>query len=63
MKDDEREYEHDAMERMRQSGQGVTDPNIVGDVGPVDIPPGADGDSLIEEAGPGDDRQRDHPRK
>jgi hypothetical protein len=28
--------------RARHSGVGVEDPNIVGDVGPTDVPPGAD---------------------
>jgi len=32
------------LDRMRGSGVGVEDPNIVGDVGPTDIPPGADPD-------------------
>ncbi len=33
------------LDRMRGTGVGVEDPNIVGDVGPVDIPPGPDPDS------------------
>ena len=33
------------MDRARHSGVGVEDPNIVGDVGPTDIPPGADPES------------------
>ena len=32
----------DVLDRMRGTGVGVEDPNIVGDVGPTDIPPGAD---------------------
>jgi len=43
------------IDRMRDTGVGTEDPNIVGDVGPVDIPPGSDGDSLIEEAEPGEE--------
>ena len=31
-------------DRLRGSGVGTEDPNIVGDVGPTDIPPGADPD-------------------
>lgn len=40
--------EHDASltDRLRHTGVGVEDPNIVGDVGPTDIPPGMDPDSL-----------------
>jgi hypothetical protein len=35
--------EHDdLLDRMRGVGVGTEDPNIVGDAGPVDIPPGAD---------------------
>jgi hypothetical protein len=36
--------EHDVLDRMRGTGVGVEDPNIVGDVGPTDIPPGKDPD-------------------
>lgn len=32
------------VDRLRGTGVGVEDPNIVGDVGPTDIPPGADGE-------------------
>lgn len=30
------------LDRLRDSGVGTQDPNIVGDAGPDDIPPGAD---------------------
>jgi hypothetical protein len=30
------------LDKMRDTGVGTEDPNIVGDVGPTDIPPGAD---------------------
>ncbi len=33
------------IDRLRGTGVGVEDPNIVGDVGPTDIPPGPDPDS------------------
>lgn len=33
------------IERARHTGVGVEDPNIVGDVGPTDIPPGGDPES------------------
>lgn len=33
-------------DKARHSGVGVEDPNIVGDVGPTDIPPGTDPDSV-----------------
>src|SRR5215212_1260866 len=39
--------EHDdesLIDRLRGTGVGVEDPNIVGDVGPTDIPPGSDGE-------------------
>ncbi len=32
------------LDRLRNTGVGVEDPNIVGDVGPTDIPPGRDGE-------------------
>lgn len=39
------EHEEGLMDRARHSGVGVEDPNIVGDVGPTDIPPGTDPES------------------
>jgi hypothetical protein len=33
-------------DKARHSGVGVEDPNIVGDVGPTDIPPGTDPESV-----------------
>jgi hypothetical protein len=32
------------LDKMRGTGVGVEDPNIVGDVGPTDVAPGADPD-------------------
>lgn len=41
--DRELEVDHDTLaDRARDTGVGVEDPNIVSDVGPTDIPPGAD---------------------
>ncbi len=41
--DDVDDDQHKSLiERLRGSGVGVEDPNIVGDVGPTDIPPGRD---------------------
>ncbi len=39
------------LDRLRGTGVGVEDPNIVGDVGPTDIPPGRDGqgDGLLAD--------------
>jgi hypothetical protein len=34
----------DPVARFRHTGQGVEDTDIVGDVGPTDVPPGADPD-------------------
>ena len=36
------EHEDGLADRVRHLGIGVEDPNIVGDVGPTDVPPGAD---------------------
>lgn len=33
------------LDRMRGTGVGVEDPNIVGDVGPTDVAPGSDPDA------------------
>ena len=43
MDDDENESPS-LLDRLRGTGVGVEDPNIVGDVGPTDIPPGSDGE-------------------
>jgi hypothetical protein len=53
--EDERDDET-LLDRMRDTGVGVEDPNIVGDAGPVDVAPGGDGEPLIQEADPDDDR-------
>ncbi|HZI40009.1 MAG TPA: hypothetical protein VFF24_17060 [Acidimicrobiia bacterium] len=34
--------EESALDRMRDAPVGTNDPNIVGDVGPTDVPPGKD---------------------
>lgn len=39
------EHEETLADRVRHVGVGVEDPNIVGDVGPTDIPPGTDPES------------------
>jgi hypothetical protein len=42
--DDEGDDDESLLDRMRGTGVGVEDPNIVGDVGPTDVPPGRDPD-------------------
>lgn len=37
------------LERLRQMPVGVTDPNIIGDAGPTDIPPGTDPPDVVED--------------
>lgn len=43
--------EESLIDRLRGTGVGVEDPNIVGDVGPTDIPPASDGvgDGLLAD--------------
>lgn len=36
------------LDRLRQMPVGVTDPNIIGDAGPTDIPPGSDPPDAVE---------------
>jgi len=43
--DDQDNEDESLLDRLRGSGVGVEDPNIVGDVGPTDIPPGIDPDT------------------
>lgn len=39
-------HDESLTDRMRHTGVGVEDPNIVGDAGATDIPPGGDPDSV-----------------
>jgi hypothetical protein len=52
----EQEHEETILDRMRDTGVGVEDPNIVGDAGPVDVAPGSDGEPLIQTADEDDDK-------
>ena len=52
----EEEHEETILDRLRDTGVGVEDPNIVGDVGPVDVAPGSDGEPLIQTADEDDDK-------
>jgi hypothetical protein len=39
----EHEHEHESiLDELRHMPVGVNDPNIIGDAGPLDIPPGSD---------------------
>ena len=52
------EIEEPTLDRMRGTGVGVEDPNIVGDVGPTDVPPGRDPEGgLIQTSEEGEDPQ------
>ncbi|MCB1017279.1 MAG: hypothetical protein KDB10_19490 [Acidimicrobiales bacterium] len=43
--------DEDLLDQARGTGVGTEDPNIVGDAGPVDVPPGhgPDGDLLVDD--------------
>lgn len=44
---------HDGpIDRLRKSPVGTNDPNIVGEAGPTDVPPGVDPPPLDEQEGP-----------
>ena len=48
----------ETLDKMRGTGVGVEDPNIVGDVGPTDVPPGRDPEGgLIQTADEDEDPQ------
>lgn len=49
--DDDSTDEPGLIDRLRGSGVGVEDPNIVGDVGPTDVAPGADPDPVDDVDG------------
>lgn len=42
--EDDLEQKQSLLDRFRGTGVGVEDPNIVGDAGPTDVPPGQDPD-------------------
>ena len=42
--------EESFLDKLRGSGVGTEDENVVGNVGPTDIPPGMDGDALRLES-------------
>lgn len=39
------------LDRMREMPVGTLDPNIIGDAGPTDVPPGSDRPAADEELG------------
>jgi hypothetical protein len=49
--DDEDEHEG-ILEELREMPVGTNDPNIIGDAGPLDVPPGSDPPEGIEELEP-----------
>jgi hypothetical protein len=53
------DHEHESIiEELREMPVGVNDPNIIGDAGPLDIPPGSDphdDDEFTGEPDEGDD--------
>ena len=51
----------DPVARFRHTGQGVEDTDIVGDVGPTDIPPGADPDGGLLAGEDDEDADRGDP--
>ena len=48
------EEHHEGFLDKLRGGMGTADPNIVGDVGPTDVPPGSDGDALRPHEQPAD---------
>ena len=42
------EDDEDALDALREMPVGVNDPNIIGDVGPTDVPPGSDPPTLAD---------------
>ena len=49
---DDAVYHEGVLDRLRDSPVGFNDPNIVGDAGPFDVPPGRDADLRPDEVGP-----------
>lgn len=47
---DDVEEKQAKLDRVRGTGVGLEDPNIVGDAGPTDVPPGQDPDPGTPEA-------------
>ena len=57
--------EHEGLlDRMRDMGVGTEDPNIIGDAGPTDVPPGTDppvDDGELDAGAPGEEWDEDNP--
>ena len=59
---DDRDPPHDhesIIEELREMPVGVNDPNIIGDAGPLDIPPGSDPHDPGEYTGDDDEGDAD----
>lgn len=57
--------EHEGLlDRMRDMGVGTEDPNIIGDAGPTDVPPGTDppaSDGGLDGDAPAEEWDEDDP--
>lgn len=56
-RDDLDESDRSILDKLRDSPVGTNDPHIIGDAGPTDTPPGADGDPPIVP----DEERTEHP--
>lgn len=52
------------LDRMRDMGVGTEDPNIIGDAGPTDVPPGSDppeGEGELDATAPAEEWDETDP--
>ena len=52
------------LDRMRDMGVGAEDPNIIGDAGPTDVPPGTDppeDDGELDTSAPAEEWDEENP--
>lgn len=48
--EDQEDHEEGILDRIRDMPVGTSDPNIIGDAGPTDVPPGSDPPARVENA-------------
>ncbi len=49
--EDQEDHEGGILDRIRDMPVGTSDPNIIGDAGPTDVPPGSDPPSRADDSG------------
>ena len=57
--DQPHDHKHGIIEELREMPVGTNDPNIIGDAGPLDVPPGSDPHPADEFVADDDETEED----